>query len=68
MAIDKAQKQLIDTYFRKRKIAVGTSRRYEYKDYEFSYFYKIGLIKIEELINFEEYVGSRWKEFLDDKG
>ena len=42
MAMDKAQKQLIDTYFRKRKIAQKESESYKFKIYENLYLFEIG--------------------------
>ena len=34
--MDKIQKSLIDTYYRKRAIAAGQSKRYKYLPYEYS--------------------------------
>jgi hypothetical protein len=55
--MDKTQKQLVDTYYRKRAIAVGMARgRYGYKPYEFSdYALNNKIMSFEKLSISEKY-------------
>lgn len=48
--MDKAQKNLIDTYFRKRKLAQDQDSRYDYRAYELKHFLDTGSMKSEDLI------------------
>jgi len=52
MAMDKAQKQLIDSYFRKRKIANdagGLSYKSQLKNHELKYFLRNGMMSINDI-------------------
>ena len=49
MAIDKAQKQLIDSYFRKRVIADPQGYDYRFKSYEKIYMLKTGVVEFDKI-------------------
>lgn len=49
MAIDKAQKQLIDSYFRKRVIADPQGYDYRFKSFEKIYMLKTGVVEFDKI-------------------
>lgn len=51
MAVDKAQKQLVDTYFRKRIIAEPHGYDYRLKSYEKIYMLKTGIVEFDKIRN-----------------
>ena len=51
MAIDKAQKQLIDSYFRKRVIADPQGYDYRFKSFEKIYMLKTGIVEFDKIKN-----------------